>query len=150
VWQHPRVDEPTAPPIEVFKRCARWRCPRCGIGPLFGSPRPPNRELGGGGLARLSWFRMQLRCGFCLMPFVRGSGYYLGAIYVNYGVTTVFVLLGVFVIPIWWPLPTSVEILIWSTFAVVFPLLLFRHARSFWLGFDYLVDPWQPGAEGKG
>ena len=136
-------------PFEVFRRCARWRCPRCGIGRLFEAPAAGDAALQRRGLARLPWFRMPPRCRFCLLPFQREAGYFLGAIYINYGLTAAVVVCGVFLVPLWWPLPTWVEITVWSAFAVLFPLLFFRHARAFWLAIDYLVDPWEPAPRSK-
>ena len=67
------------------------RCPRCGARSLF-----------------RTWFAMHERCAVCGLRFEREQGYFLGAIYINYGVTVVLALLGSFAPQDWTePSPTS-------------------------------------------
>lgn len=112
----------------LVSRSCRLRCPRCGRGRLFH------------GL-----MKMHARCPECDYDFERESGFYLGAIYFNYGLTAL-------VISIAFPLLTITRLVpartaLWGCFAfvLVFPLLFFRYARSLWLGFDEWMDP-QPRA----
>lgn len=84
---------------------------------------------------------MNKRCGDCDLQFERESGFFLGAIYFNYGLTALIVtvlymamFLSMRVSPFYLrAIPLAI--------AVVFPLLFFRHARSLWLGFDFIIDP---------
>ena len=62
-------------------RAIRLRCPRCGATPLFHG-----------------WFRMAEACALCGLRFERAQGYFVGAIYVNYGVTTILAVAGFFVL----------------------------------------------------
>src|SRR5690349_19287385 len=55
-------------------RSLRLRCPRCGVGKLFAG-----------------WFKMHEKCEHCGLDFRREPGFYLGSIYVNYGLTAFFV-----------------------------------------------------------
>lgn len=89
---------------------------------------------------------MNSQCDHCGYPFERESGFYLGAIYFNYGVTAL-------IVAIVYPLATfshaltpNVALALGLAFAVLFPLLFFRHARSLWLGLDELFDPYQDSA----
>ena len=84
---------------------------------------------------------MHSECGSCAMKLEREPGFFLGAIYFNYGLTaaiatTVFIV-GSFA--------TRVDrrLLFWATMALVvlFPVWFFRYARSLWLGFDEYMDP---------
>jgi uncharacterized protein (DUF983 family) len=108
----------------VLSRAAQLRCPRCGEGKLF-----------------FKAFRMYQNCPNCKLRYERDPGYFLGSTYINYGFTalilTVSYLVLHFIVGIgnrllFWPL---------VMFVVLFPMLLFRYARSFWLALDRFVDP---------
>ena len=58
----------------VLWRGLRLVCPVCGRGKLF-----------------RGWFRMHRSCDSCGLVFERGPGYWLGSIYVNYGLTALVV-----------------------------------------------------------
>lgn len=114
------------PLATLLSRAVRLRCPRCGSGKLFS------------GL-----FRMYRDCPNCKLVYEPAPGYYLGATYVNYGLTAVILTasyLGLFFLggydnrTLLWPL---------SSFIVLFPLLSFRHARAIWMAIDLFVDPAQ-------
>jgi uncharacterized protein (DUF983 family) len=85
------------------------------------------------------WFTMPETCALCGLRYERAQGYWVGAIYVNYGVTTLLALLGFFLTwPAW---SMTAELLVWGTFVVVFPLWFFRYSRSLWLGLEFLLNP---------
>jgi hypothetical protein len=94
---------------------------------------------GQGSLFR-GWIRMNEKCASCEFTFERGSGYFLGSTYINYGATTLLttwtyiVLRFVFEIGKTWLIPGL------ATFCVIFPLVFFRYARSLWLSFDCYFD----------
>src|SRR5512145_2096996 len=90
----------------VFGRGLRLRCVRCGNAPLF-------RGL----------FTMHERCGACGLLFEREQGYFVGAIYVNYAVTVALTILGAFVLERYVTLDVTTQIVMWSAFAVPFPVL---------------------------
>lgn len=108
----------------ILWRSARLRCVRCGRGRLF-----------------RGWFHMNPRCENCGLPFERGPGYYLGSIYINYGLTALLVVIGYFTL--FFTEWLTGDALLWTAtaFCVVFPLWFFRYARSLWLGMDYFFDP---------
>jgi uncharacterized protein (DUF983 family) len=102
-------------------RGLRLRCPVCGQGRLF-----------------KSFFTMETNCPSCGLDLRREQGYYVGAMYINYGVTAA-VMLGVgipmamrgFSLPqISWPL---------GAFAVAFPIVFFRWSKGLWLGIDLYI-----------
>jgi uncharacterized protein (DUF983 family) len=87
------------------------------------------------------WFRMRSRCPGCGLVFEREPGYFVGAIYLNYGATVVIALLGYFGLGAWLGLTVGQQLAIWGTFAVLFPLWFFRYSKSLWLSLDNFVDP---------
>lgn len=105
-------------------RAWRLRCPRCGQTRLF-----------------KNWFQMHAACGHCQLKFEREPGYFLGSIYVNYGLTALLVTVLYFVL--FFGEVTSPRMALWivAGFAVLFPVCFFRYARSLWLGFDHFWDP---------
>jgi len=109
---------------EVLKRAFRLRCPRCGLGRLFRGPLKPLHN-----------------CSQCHLRFEREQGYFLGAIYLNYGVTVVVAVAGYFIADRTAAPPLPLQLAIWGTFALVFPLWFFRYSRSLWLSLDYFFDP---------
>jgi uncharacterized protein (DUF983 family) len=100
------------------------RCPRCGARSLF-----------------RTWFAMYERCAVCGLRFEREQGYFLGAMYINYGVTVVLALLGSFALEYWTQPSLTHQLVLWVGFCTVFPVLFFRHSRGLWLGFDFIFDP---------
>lgn len=84
---------------------------------------------------------MHPQCDLCGTDFRREPGFYLGSIYVNYGLTAAVVTV----------VNVTAQItghgrdprLLWGSlgFCILFPLWFFRYARSLWLGMDHYVDP---------
>ncbi|OLB37325.1 MAG: hypothetical protein AUG14_05165 [Candidatus Rokubacteria bacterium 13_1_20CM_2_68_19] len=108
----------------IAHRAVRLRCPRCGQTPLF-----------------RGWFSMARECALCGLVFERAQGYFVGAIYINYAVSSVIAVGGFFVLWAWFDLPNRWQFAIWVPFLIVFPLWFFRYSRSFWLAIEYLVNP---------
>jgi uncharacterized protein (DUF983 family) len=80
-------------------------------------------------------------CAVCDLRFERAQGYWVGAIYVNYGVTVLIAVGGFFVLGAVAALGTGVQLALWIPFVVVFPLWFFRYSRSLWLGLEYGINP---------
>ena len=113
------------PPIlSLAKRALFLKCPRCGQGRLF-----------------RSFFSMHTHCANCRLKYEREQGYFVGAIYVNYGVTVMIAMPGYFVLDYLFGLSLASQLAMWLGFCVLFPLLFFRHSRSLWLGLDYFFNP---------
>ncbi len=83
---------------------------------------------------------MHDRCRACGLLFEREQGYFVGAIYVNYAVTVALVMVGSLVLERYVTLDVTTQIVIWSAFAIAFPVLFFRYSRSLWLSVEYLVN----------
>ena len=104
-------------------RAFRLVCPRCGGGRLF-----------------RGWFRMHDGCPSCGLSFAREPGFYLGSIYVNYGVTVVVTggLYAALVLAAGLSHETALAVCV--AVAVLLPLAFFRHARSLLLALDSSVN----------
>jgi uncharacterized protein (DUF983 family) len=111
----------------LLLRAFRLRCPVCGVGRLFSG-----------------WFRMPERCSHCRFRFERGPGYWLGSIYVNYGLLALLVTIGYFIFFFTEVLPELTVRWLLAGFCVLFSLVFFRFARSIWLAFDTYFDPVRP------
>ena len=128
----------------IAGRAVRLRCPRCGATPLFAGVPPSPEPVG---LLRqalrpfTSWFVMESQCLLCGLRYERAQGYFVGAIYINYAVTTSIAVGGYFLLRAWADLSTAAQFAIWVPFLLVFPLWFFRWSRSLWLGLMYLVSP---------
>lgn len=105
------------------------RCPRCRRGHIF---RP--------GLAGVIGV-MNERCEVCGLPFLREAGYFLGAMYLSYGlgVLTVLPVAVVLAIVLDWPLWLVLTLMVLQTLISV-PVFL-RYSRSIWLHADQAIDP---------
>jgi uncharacterized protein (DUF983 family) len=117
--------QPQKSPLRVLlARALRLRCPNCGGGKLF-----------------TGWFRMHPRCSECGLKFERGPGYWLGSIYVNYGLAAILVTAAFFVLFFTEALPQETVLWVLTAFCVIFPLFFFRFARSIWIALDVYFDP---------
>jgi hypothetical protein len=84
---------------------------------------------------------MYARCQWCELKYEREPGYFLGSIYINYGLTALLVTVSYFGLFFsGWVTPQQ-ALWIVAGVALVFPLWFFRYARSLWLGFDHFWDP---------
>ncbi len=108
----------------VLARAVRLQCPRCGRTPLF-----------------RGWFTMARECALCGLRFERAQGYWVGAIYVNYGVTVTIAITGYLLLWRWREPSAATQLAIWMPFVAVFPLWFFRYSRSVWLALEYLLNP---------
>ena len=105
-------------------RALALRCPRCGRAPLF-----------------RGWFAMNTVCAVCDLRFERAQGYWVGAIYVNYGVTVTIAVGGFFALRTLADWSTAAQLALWVPFVVAFPLWFFRYSRSLWLALEYALNP---------
>ena len=112
----------------LLARALRLRCAACGQGRLF-----------------RNWIQVHPHCGNCGFHFERGPGYWLGSIYVNYGLTALIVTGGYFAIFFSDLLTPQHTLFLLTAFCLLFPLWFFRYARAIWLALDSYFDP--PRAE---
>jgi hypothetical protein len=86
---------------------------------------------------------MHEMCPTCGLTFNRGPGYYLGSIYINYGLTAGLVTAGYMAFFFTDTLSPTMRLALLGGFCFVFPLWFFRYARSLWLALDLYIDPGQ-------
>ena len=110
--------------LRAERRALGLRCPRCGRAPLF-----------------RGWFTMNVVCAVCDLKFERAQGYWVGAIYINYAVTTLIAVSGFFLLRALADLDTPWQLALWVPFVIAFPLWFFRYSRSLWLGLEYGLNP---------
>jgi len=105
-------------------RAVKLTCPECGLGPLY-----------------KSFFQMHESCRFCDLRFLREQGYFVGAIYLNVIATELFIFITYLILAIALRGVDQIAYGVLFAEALVLPVLFNRHARSFWLCLDYLLDP---------
>jgi hypothetical protein len=82
---------------------------------------------------------MRDACRSCGLVYEAEQGFFVGAIYVNYG-ATVLLGLGVPLLADWWhPLPLVGQLAIAVPVMLAVPVLFFHHARSLWLALNCFV-----------
>ena len=84
---------------------------------------------------------MNDRCPVCDLRYEREPGFFLGSIYINYGLTALLVTVCFY--SLYFGRVVSPQAALWivTAFALLFPIWFFRYARSLWLGFDQYWDP---------
>ena len=107
----------------------RSRCPRCKQGRVFAA-----------GILGLVGAMNEV-CPVCGLRFLRESGYFLGAIYISYGlgVLTILPVAAIMAVALEWPLAAVLTISLLQTVISV-PLFL-RYSRLIWLYMDQSIDP---------
>lgn len=105
------------------------RCPRCRRGSIF-----PATLAGAAGF-------MNSECPECGLVFLREAGYFLGAMYVSYGLGVLTVLPVGVLLAVWleWPLSIVMVLMVVQTL-ICMPLFL-RFSRVIWLHVDQAIDP---------
>ena len=105
-------------------RCGfRLKCPRCGEGALF-----------------QTFFTMFTHCRECNLKFERESGYFVGAMYLNYGATVLIAFPSYFLFETFTPIPFFLNLGVWTLFSAIFPVFFYRYSKSLWLNFDYVFS----------
>src|SRR5262245_51547648 len=98
--------------LTLLGRALRLRCPLCGRGELF-----------------RRWLIMHKQCPGCGVMFEREPGFFLGSIYINYGLTALIVAVAYPLLLFSGTVKERPLLLGAVAFTVVFPILLFPWAR---------------------
>ena len=112
---------------EILMQGLRLKCPRCGQGQMFAG-----------------MFKMRSECSNCHFRFEREAGYFVGAMYINYGMTVFIAFAGYFALDYFTAIPSLANFILWIAFCALFPICFFRYSRSLWLSFDYIFNPSEP------
>jgi hypothetical protein len=84
---------------------------------------------------------MHTHCPSCEAKFEREPGYFLGSIYINYGLTALILAIVYPICLFMGQVPENLLLGVSLAFCVVFPILFFPFARALWMGFDEFCDP---------
>lgn len=85
-------------------------------------------------------FRTRENCPNCGLKFEREPGYFLGSIYLNYGITALVSTVTWVVLRFGYDLPAKPVMAGLLAFCILFPTLFFRYARALWLALDLRFD----------
>ena len=114
----------------------RARCPRCRRGRIFApwSFSPVSRST-------VSLPRMLANCPECGLKYEREEGYFLGAMYISYGLA--LVVIGTIAVPLWLLANMQLTYAVMVAFILFLPLvpLLTIAARVLWIHLDRTLDP---------
>jgi uncharacterized protein (DUF983 family) len=115
-------------PISI-KALVSARCPRCRRGPVFRS-----NLLGLIG-------EVNEVCPVCGLRFLRETGYFLGAMYISYGlgVLTILPVAVLLAVVLEWPLAVVLTVVVLQSLLSM-PLFL-RLSRLIWMHVDQAIDP---------
>lgn len=115
-------------PSQKWLALFRHRCPRCCDGPIYARGE------------------MNQRCPVCHLLFEREPGYFLGAMYVSYGMTTAILLVGLGIGALLLPeVDLGWIVLMCGVAFVPFVPMVTRFARVIWIFFDRWAWPSAPG-----
>jgi hypothetical protein len=81
------------------------------------------------------------------LRYYRESGYFTGAMYLDYAFSAAVVASLYFLsllLPDFTAFSPDTKRLLWIGFGVLVALALMRHAYSFWLAMDFYFSPWEP------
>lgn len=108
---------------QTFGRSWRLRCPRCGEGRIA-----------------KNWYTTHDACPRCGLDFQVEGGFYLGSIYLNYGLLALLTVLVAMPLVAFGYVSPLVAIATGSVVFIFVALWFWRYARSLWLGLGYYLD----------
>jgi uncharacterized protein (DUF983 family) len=118
-----------------LRRSARWRCPICGISPLF---LPVHRVEG-----LEDWYTTLPGCPRCGYPYEREPGYFMLAIALANFAVIIFCGIGwMLALDSFFTLSQAQRLFFTLVPTLVITFLLIRHAEAFFLAFDHFIDPY--------
>jgi len=110
--------------ISRLKAIWRLRCPRCLSGEVFES-----------------LWKMHRTCPSCQLEYEREQGYFLGAMYISYGMGLALGVPMLLWMRVFWNFSrTEFLLALVLTLALLSPLM-FRYSRILWIHIDQCVDP---------
>ena len=111
-------------PWQIIVRGLTIRCPNCGGWTLL-----------------KHWLKLHDRCPRCGLLFERESGFFLGAIVINYTVTTVLLIAPIAVAVFMELVSVPLALLLAALWCVLFPIAFFPFSKSLWLMTYYVFFP---------
>ena len=112
------------PPGKILTRSATMCCPNCGHRDLFSGP-----------------FSLRETCQLCFMKLHRGSGWFLGPMVINYGITVFAFVLPILALALLGVFPMQPSLITIAAITLIMPLALYRWSWALWLGVYYFFLP---------
>ncbi len=113
-----------------FYRSLRWKCPVCGVSPLF-CPISQVRNM-------TDWFETLPGCPRCNYAYDRETGYFMMALWTfDYGAAALFGIALFFILFTFFQLSTLQLLLLTLMPMSIFGMLIVRHAKAFYLALDH-------------
>lgn len=117
---------PTPDRATLLSRALRLKCPQCGQSKMFHH-----------------WLGMNPSCAHCGLKYEREPGYFLGSIYVNYGLTAITTTAAYITFHFILAYPNLYVVPPLVAFCVIFPVIFFPFARAYWLAMDLSFDAYR-------
>ena len=114
----------------LLSRALKLQCPLCGQDKMFSG-----------------WFHMNPTCRQCGLKYEREPGYFLGSIYINYGLTAMITTILYVALHFGFEIENNLVTWPLAAFCVLFPVIFFRYARAYWLAMDLSFDHPEPDEE---
>lgn len=125
-------ERPSVSPGEVLQRGLRVRCPNCGHAEIF--------EKG---------LQLKDNCPLCFMRLQRGTGWFLGPMVINYGITVFGLVLPILTLGLLDLISIAWTIGGIGAATLIVPVLLYRWSWGAWLGLYYFFLPQELPANNK-
>lgn len=98
----------------------RKKCPVCKEAKIFGSGK--------------KYWTMASHCPNCGVKFVRETGEYVVAMYINVFATEIIFISGYFLLDYYYDLSVVTQLLIWVPFSFFFPVWFYPRSKGMWAG----------------
>lgn len=114
-----------------FFNALSMKCPRCHQAKMFYYPILQFKKT----------FSMKKKCSCCKLNFEPEPGFYYGAMFISYLLTSFFMLGSYFILKLGFHMDTYKAFSIVFVFVVLIYFYIFRVSRSIWLHFFVKYDP---------
>lgn len=114
--------------MPLWRLIVQGKCPRCRQGDIF-----------------RTWMQIYDMCPSCELKFNRESGYFLGALYIEYGIAGVIIGVFAVVLHAGWKIDIPRSAGLGTVFFMPFIPLTIRLSRTLWIYWDQWVDPAESG-----
>jgi uncharacterized protein (DUF983 family) len=129
-WPSVARDMPPLTSKQKWLALVQRRCPRCGQGKIY-----------------QSGMTMNSRCPVCDLLYEREPGYFLGSLYISYGISCALLMLGLLAAYLLFPhFDLGWLVLILGVLYLPFVPLVTRYSRVLWIYFDRWAWPSPPGS----
>jgi uncharacterized protein (DUF983 family) len=108
----------------VWRQVWTLRCPICGIGKIF-----------------RNFINMAPACTVCGFVYEREQGYFIGAMYINYGVTVLAIMAGWIILELVVKVPSDLLVWLLGIIAIGIPICFYPYSKALWMALDLSVDP---------